>query len=113
MKQEYRTGPFQLSLEEYGPYLVVGMVSRLYQNLSNCTLDICTVYCTSIPQCDIMIYKKYIFGQSDDQSIFLTCIWACSQFLLHSSGNSWNFLGVESEKGGFCYGNEVAFGKPA
>lgn len=27
-------------------------------------------------KCDIVICKKYIFGQSDEQNIFLTYIWS-------------------------------------
>lgn len=50
--------------------------------------------------CDIITYKKYIFGHLDDHNSWLT------QLL-----NSWNFLNVESRKYVFCYVNEMTFGK--
>ena len=54
--------------------------------------------------CNIVIYKKYMFDYSDDQNVFFIYIWSLStQFLAHSSPNPWNSLGVESEKGVFCY----------
>ena len=30
--------------------------------------------------CDIMIYKMYTFGRSDNQNIFLSCVWSSSTF---------------------------------
>lgn len=38
-----------------------------------------------------MIYKKYILGHSDDQTIVLPYIWSSSQFLAHSSKTPRNF----------------------
>lgn len=45
-----------------------------------------------------IIYFSYIFG---------LCTW----FLTCRSQNSWNFLSAESNRGAFCYVNEVGFGK--
>ena len=62
--------------------------------------------------CDIAIYKKYIFGHSDDQNIFPVYIFDLfPHFLTHCSPNAWDFLRVENDKDFFCYVNEMAFGK--
>ena len=40
----------------------------------------CSLYTQTIQlgKCNIVIYKKYIFGHSDDQNIFLIYIWSLS-----------------------------------
>ena len=58
-----------------------------------------------------MIYKKYLFGHSDDKNIRVIYIWSLSTVFGHSFPNPWNFLLVESDKGVLCHVNEVTFGK--
>ena len=66
----------------------------------------------TLAYCDIVIYKKNVFDHSDDQYMYISPIYlACSYFLTHSSQSPWNFLNVESNKGIFCYVNDVTFGK--
>ena len=54
-----------------------------------------------------MIYKKYIFGPSDDQIYFSFILGLNPQFLAYCSPNPWNFLNVENDNGVFCCVNEV------
>lgn len=50
--------------------------------------------------CDVVICKKYIFGNSDNQNILLTFLWSSS-----------TIPGSQILKDVFCYANEVTFGK--
>ena len=52
---------------------------------------------------DIMMYKKYTFGHSNDQSVFLISFWSSPWFLAHRSPKSWNFLSDKSNGSIFCY----------
>lgn len=52
-----------------------------------------------------MIYKKYIFGHSDDQIYFSFIFGLSPWFLAYSSQNPWDFLNLESNNGVFCYVN--------
>ena len=58
-----------------------------------------------------MIYKKYIFGHSDNQNIFLICIWFSSSPWLTLLKPLEFPKCVESDKGVFCYVNKMTFGK--
>ena len=49
------------------------------------------------------MYKKYIFGHSHNQSIFLISIWSSPWFLAHRSPKSWNALSDKSNGSIFCY----------
>ena len=49
--------------------------------------------------CDIVIYKKYICGRSNDQNKHLIYFGLLPQFLTYSSQNPWNLLSVESNEG--------------
>ena len=47
------------------------------------------------------MYKKYIFGHSHNQSIFLISIWSSPWFLAHRSPKSWNALSDKSNGASF------------
>lgn len=59
---------------------------------------------------DTEIYKKYIFGHSDDQNILLIHMWPSATVPDSQLPRSQNLLSVESDTGVFCYVNEMAFG---
>ena len=61
--------------------------------------------------CNIVMNKKYIYGLSDDQDIFLIYIWSSSRV----PGSAPKTLGVSQVWRGFrclCYVNEATFGPP-
>lgn len=60
--------------------------------------------------CDIVIYKKHIFGIQMTK-IYFSYILVFLQSAAHRSQNPWNFLSAESKKSVFCYVNKVMFGK--
>ena len=41
--------------------------------------------------CDLVIYKKYVFGLSDDQNMFLIYIWSSSAVLVSQPPTSLEF----------------------
>lgn len=63
-----------------------------------------------------MIYKKNLFGHSDDQSIFLIYMWSSSTVPGIQIPNPWNFLFVNEDdfwtpsKGGGWLPGEPAMG---
>ena len=61
--------------------------------------------------CDIIIHRKYIFGYSGDQDIFLIYIWSSSTVLRSQLENCWNFLSIKGNKCVIFYVKEVTFGK--
>lgn len=59
---------------------------------------------TVVKNYNTVIYKKYVFGHSDEQSIFLiSMVFIHIQFLVHSFQNPWNFLSNKCNGSIFYY----------